>query len=140
MALFMGNGCFGPKEDVVIKYIVPKDYRGIYVLYLDPQATEIPKKNSEGEYVVQIPPNGKLKLRSFDVFNTWHKKKAVFDDDNSCPVFGFGEKSLEAIALQPEMSSHTGGEVRIYGFIGTRNEAIQAYNQEGLGPKYKYEE
>ena len=116
------------REGKPIRVIVPRDYRGEFLIIEAPEGRDLPIH--KGEYVSVIPENGKLLVKSLADLHRWHTQSIVFDDGivpkkhdrpahatgDEFTVFG-GHISVSSIDTGPTM----------HFFVGTAKEASKAF-------------
>ena len=116
------------REGKPIRVIVPRNYRGEFLIIEAPEGRDLPLR--KGEYVCVIPENGKLLVKSLAAFNRWHTESFVFDDGtvlkkcdspahakgDEFAVFG-GQVGVSSIDPRPTM----------HFFVGTAKEASKAF-------------
>jgi hypothetical protein len=111
----------GPPVEVV----APDQFTGPVFLILDEHAgVEIPFR--EGTYVVEIPPNGRLRVRSLAPFQGWHKETWRYAS---------GEVLLDAnlvqnpdpdkVMKQMQNAGVSNGVTHLEAFIGTRAQLLE---------------
>ena len=115
------------REGKPIRVIVPRDYRGEFLIIQAPEGRDLPLR--KGEYVCVIPEDGKLLVKSLAAFERWHTESIVFDDgtvpkkyDHPAHAKGdefavFGGVVVSSIDPRPTM----------HFFVGTAKEASKAF-------------
>ena len=81
-ALAAGLGLFGLfsvlwSGGLIVQFVVPDNYRGIFRLTIDQGATEA-GRDRNGVWVYRIPESGALSVKRRFPFSEWHRVTAVF--------------------------------------------------------------
>lgn len=124
LAIFILSGCGGAKGPP-IDFVVPKGFAGPIWIMLDSSAQDIPLV--KGRYLVTIPSNGILRVRTFEPFHSWHQASARYDDGPPLPLTsGASPAGANTVALRgggSAMGHRNGKEIHwMPYFVGTEEE------------------
>lgn len=112
-------GCLmlGASSNHSIHYILPDGFRGKFQLLLDPEeGNDIVLRN--GRYVIEIPPDGTFKVKTFKPFSEWHQVTAAYKNGRIIRTL-MTEDDDDEVALRG--GTNSGGVVQTY-IIGTEKE------------------
>jgi len=121
--LVMATGC--DRSGAPIKIVIPKNYTGPISIVLASEGEEIPLV--DGTYLVEIPADGVLRVKSFRPFERWHQQSACYDDGSPLPSDDEpNPAAANVVALRGGASAVTevdGKEIRwLDYFVGTEQE------------------
>jgi hypothetical protein len=94
-AIAVSGGCEQPSSGHV-HYVFPTGFRGECRIYTNTDGESLTAQN--GRWVVAIPPNGELRIRSGGPFPKWHTSSAAFTD-GSAIRFATYEQGVAANAI-----------------------------------------
>jgi len=120
------GGC-SQELDKPILFTVPKGFQGLIALTVD--ANKGAEVDDLGQlYELRIPEDGRLSLRSIEIFHSWHKVFAEYEDGMPIPVAARIENdSIVAFHGLPLVSYHKNGKEQVlYYFVGTKAESDKA--------------
>jgi len=139
--VFSGCGIFNPS----IHYVLPDGYTGMFKIILDEQKG-VDIKRESWSYTCEIPPNGILRVKSFEPFYGWHKETAAYRNGSPI-VIPDSTVSNDVIALR-DVGMHEKGDGprTITIVIGTQQQADkvkrdkqEAWFDEILPTEYKFD-
>jgi hypothetical protein len=102
------------------RFLLPDGYRGALKLKTDSEADQ-PQKNPDEIYLINVPQDGVVRMRSLSGFGKWHKVSAQYLDGTFIP-HGVGEMPLDAVGF---FSLWTDADGQTFYLIGTRAEYEQ---------------
>jgi hypothetical protein len=116
------------RQGAPIRIIVPRDYRGEFLIIEAQEGRDPPLRDGECVYV--IPKDGRLLVKSLAAFGRWHTESIVFDD-------GTVPKKYDhpAHAHDDEVAVY-GGQITVgfgdprptmHFFVGTAKDASRAF-------------
>ena len=75
--LLLALAACSKRPGLPVRFVVPDGYRGLVTVTLDPSAgVAVPVSN--GQFVVSIPPSGKVSVSSFDFLKGKHLQTAQY--------------------------------------------------------------
>ncbi len=101
--IWMGSTiqCSGTGPPVL--YILPDNFRGQIKLVVDAEAPEVPLL--DGNYVVRVPREGLVKVKSTDFLFQWHEVRARFKSGKALSIDSENRNQLSLISMGQESSN-----------------------------------
>lgn len=126
--LTLGN----PMSSPVIRYIVPIEFRGAFVIIVANTTTSQSKRVESNVYDIEVPRSGRVYVANDDTLLQWHREIAVLSDGRRLPLgVELAEDDLTTIAL---WSLYTDGGGNTWNYVGTRSEMKNALTRVRLTP------
>lgn len=111
--LIFGCGSSTPK----IHFQISDDFSGDFVIVKnDGQGIVVPRKDDK--YIIKIPKNGILRIKSYVPFDQWHTVSASFLSGKTIPYGHEGTVPNDGKALWFVANSNT----KVWYFLGTKKE------------------
>jgi hypothetical protein len=110
-----------------VRIIVPRDYRGEFLIVEAPEGSEIPLR--EGAYVCLIPRDGKLLVTTLHPFEQWHIESIAFDDGSMPKRYDHPAhaKPDEFAVFGGHIVKSDGSRPTMYFFVGTAKQAAEVF-------------
>jgi hypothetical protein len=116
----------------LIKFVIPKGFRGAFVVEEDPDAGPAPK-DSDGAWVYSIGADGRLRARTVAPFRSWHETIAAYSDGTKIEFSSIGPIEPYKDATVKLRTLFADSDGRHYFLVGTEEElADAAKNRAGL--------
>lgn len=119
------TGC-GMSTGVPVHFVVPDGFRGVFYLIPDP-TNGVAISKTEGRFLVTIPADGRLRVRSLGFLDSWHQETCSFASGAHIPTptepGGTGDLANGIVGLRGGGQAGNGsGPMFTWYFIGTQQE------------------
>jgi hypothetical protein len=121
------------KSGTPVEFVVPDGYAGPVILMLDPKdGMEITRQ--DGKYMILIPADGFLRVRSFDPLERWHEETWTYAGGRIIPDAKLAaQPDPDRVMLRGGNSAESEGVRWIEHFVGTESQ-LHKHLQTSFGP------
>jgi len=120
-----------PMASPEVRYVVPVGFRVAICILPTAKGTPL-TQGDDGVVEIKIPASGRVTVRANGLFSGWHRESAVYLDGEQLQIgVQSSENDTSSVAL---WSLYTDDKDRIWKFVGTRAEMLEAIDVVHLTP------
>ena len=105
-----------------VHYVLPDDYVGIIKIVLD-ENNGLDVKQHNGTYTLEVPEDGVLRLKSFELFDPYHE--TIVTEKNGTEIPGFDAPDKIVAYRDTIFEKTSGGSTTAITIIGTKQQTEQ---------------
>lgn len=122
---------FGLDSCPPVHFVVPVGFHGDILITTNLQSGLIPKTNTAGLITIDVPTNGIVTLKTWDVFECEHEESASFADGTPIPnpdmtpsgkIFPADQLGFYALGMEMHSTGAADFDWKLAWFIGTKKE------------------
>lgn len=105
-----------------VHYVLPDDYVGIIKIVLD-ENNGLDVKQQNGTYTLEVPEDGVLRLKSFELFDPYHE--TIVTEKNGREIPGLHAPDDVIAYREGILRKISGGKTMVITIIGTKKQTEQ---------------